>query len=204
MKQKEKMENLGAETITKKEIFNGVELETIYRRSREPVDPADDYDMSKLEGLDATGHGFCAKFNQRTYEEGGIICEQDIPVKLRDGTTIYTDIYRPKDKENIPCLVSWSMYGKRPGDGMSEWQIMGVPPGTVSNMAKFESPDPAYWCHNGYAVANVDPRGGATARATSICSVVRILRMAMTLSSGWPPSGGAAAKLAWAATAVWP
>jgi hypothetical protein len=26
-------------------------------------------------------------------------------------------------------------------------------------MAKFESPDPAYWCRVGYAVANVDPRG---------------------------------------------
>ena len=26
-------------------------------------------------------------------------------------------------------------------------------------MSKFESPDPGYWCHQGYAVANVDPRG---------------------------------------------
>ena len=42
---------------------------------------------------------------------------------------------------------------------MSEWQIMGVPPHTVSKMAKFESPDPAYWCYQGYAVANVDVRG---------------------------------------------
>jgi predicted acyl esterase len=36
---------------------------------------------------------------------------------------------------------------------------MGVPPQTVSNMSKFESPDPGYWCRRGYAVANVDPRG---------------------------------------------
>jgi predicted acyl esterase len=36
---------------------------------------------------------------------------------------------------------------------------MGVPPGTVSRMSKFESPDPGFWCHHGYAVANVDPRG---------------------------------------------
>lgn len=42
---------------------------------------------------------------------------------------------------------------------MSEWQIMGVPPHTVSKLAKFESPDPAYWCHQGYAVVNVDVRG---------------------------------------------
>ena len=41
----------------------------------------------------------------------------------------------------------------------SEWKIMGVPSSTVSNMAKFESADPGYWCRKGYAVANVDPRG---------------------------------------------
>ena len=149
-----------AEFITKKENFNGVELETIYRKAREPVDPEEGLDLSKLEGLAATAHGFCAKFNPRIYEaDDGIICEQDVPVKMRDGVTIYCDIYRPKDHTNIPALISWSTYGKRPGDGMSEWQVMGVPPGTISTMAKFESPDPGFWCHHGYAVANVDPRG---------------------------------------------
>ncbi len=148
------------EYFTKKETFNGEEIETVYRQARVPVDPDEDLDLSKLEGLASTAHGFCAKFNPRTYEtEDGLICEQDVPVVLRDGTTIYTDIFRPKGAENIPCLVSWSYYGKRPGDGMSEWQVMGVPPGTISTMAKFESPDPGYWCHQGYAVANVDPRG---------------------------------------------
>lgn len=146
--------------FSKKEIFNGEEIEVFYRQARTPVDPDEDLDLSKLEGLAATGHGFCAKFNQRTYKnEDGIICEQDIPVRLRDGTIIYTDIYRPEGESNIPCIVSWSYYGKRPGDGMSEWQVMGVPPGTISNMSKFESPDPGYWCRHGYAVANVDPRG---------------------------------------------
>lgn len=148
------------ELFTKKEIFDGEEIETLYRKARVPVDPEEGLDLSKLEGIASTAHGFCAKFNQRTYKtEDGIICEQDVPVTLRDGTVIYTDIYRPEGQTNIPCLVSWSHYGKRPGDGMSEWQIMGVPPGTASRMAKFESPDPGYWCHHGYAVANVDPRG---------------------------------------------
>lgn len=145
--------------FTKNEEFKGVEVETYYRQARVPVDPEEGLDLSKMEGIASTAHGFCAKFNPRTYEEDGIICEQDVAVTLRDGTVIYTDIYRPKGQENIPCLVSWSYYGKRPGDGMSEWQIMGVPPGTVSRMSKFESPDPGFWCHQGYAVANVDPRG---------------------------------------------
>jgi predicted acyl esterase len=154
------MEEPVFEYKTQKETFNGVELETVYRRAKVPVDPEEGLDLSKLQGLAATAHGFCAAFNQRVYEtEDGLICEQDVPVRLRDGTTIYTDIFRPKGKTNLPCLVSWSMYGKRPGDGMSEWQVMGVPPGTISTMAKFESPDPGYWCHRGYAVANADPRG---------------------------------------------
>jgi uncharacterized protein len=144
----------------KKEVFNGQELETLYRQARVPVDPEAGLDLSKLEGIAATAHGFCAKFNQRTYvNEDGILCEQDVPVILRDGTTIYVDIFRPEGENNIPCIVSWSYYGKRPGDGMSEWQVMGVPPGTISTMSKFESPDPGYWCRQGYAIANVDPRG---------------------------------------------
>lgn len=148
------------EIFTKQEELRGETIETCYRKARVPVDPDENLDLSKLEGIASTAHGFCAKFNQRVYEtEDGLICEQDVPVVLRDGTTIYTDIFRPKGEENIPCLVSWSYYGKRPGDGMSEWQIMGVPPGTASTMSKFESPDPGFWCHQGYAVANVDPRG---------------------------------------------
>jgi len=146
--------------FSKKQVFDGEEIEVFYRQAREPIDPAEGLDLSKIGGLAATAHGFCAKFNQRTYKnEDGILCEQDVPVTLRDGTVIYADIYRLEGAENIPCLVSWSAYGKRPGDGMSEWQVMGVPPGTISTMSKFESPDPGFWCHHGYAVANVDPRG---------------------------------------------
>jgi predicted acyl esterase len=78
---------------------------------------------------------------------------------LRDGTIIYSDIYRPIEQTGIPVILSWSPFGKRPGDKETEWQTMGVPPGTVSRMAKFESADPGYWCRQGYAIANVDPRG---------------------------------------------
>lgn len=160
-----------ADTITKIEKFGDVELETIYRKARIPASaeemahaPAtsedENWDGLGEKSLAGAAHGFCAPFNQRTYlAEPGIICEQDVPVTLRDGTTIYADIYRPEGETRIPVIVSWSMFGKRPGDGFDEWQIIGVPPGAVSKMAKFESPDPAFWCREGYAVANVDPRG---------------------------------------------
>ena len=41
----------------------------------------------------------------------------------------------------------------------TEWQTTGVPYGSHSNHTKFEGPDPEYWCHKGYAVANYDMRG---------------------------------------------
>lgn len=98
--------------------------------------------------------------NQRSYiPEEGIICMQDVPVKMRDGVTIYADIFKPEAEGRYPLILSWSFYGKRLLEGQSERQIMGVPPQTVSNMCKFEGPDPGYWCRHGYAIANVDPRG---------------------------------------------
>lgn len=147
--------------LTSKDMtFAGQTFPVLYRRANQPVPLEPGTDLSKLGGLAATAHGFCAPFNQRVYEAApGIICEQDVAVTMRDGTTIYCDIFRPKDSGPVPLLISWSSFGKRPGDAMSVWQIMGVPPGTVSRLAKFESPDPAFWCHNGYAVANVDSRG---------------------------------------------
>ena len=103
---------------------------------------------------------FMPPLNPREYTpEEGIVCMQDVAVKMRDGVTIYADIYKPEAEGRYPLIISWSFYGKRPFEGQSEWQIMGVPPQTVSNMSKFESADPGYWCRKGYAVANVDPRG---------------------------------------------
>lgn len=146
--------------FTKVETFRGVEMKTIYRQGKVPVDPKDENRDAGGPGMNSMGMGVCPELNPRTYEcAPGIICEQDVAVKMRDGVTIYVDIYRPKDKTNIPVIISWSFYGKRPGDGMSEWQIMGVAPGTVSKLTKFESTDPLYWCYKDYAIANVDPRG---------------------------------------------
>jgi hypothetical protein len=60
------MEDNKPEIYTKTEVFNGVEIETLYRKARVPVDPEEGLDLSKADGLAATAHGFCAKFNPRT------------------------------------------------------------------------------------------------------------------------------------------
>lgn len=137
-----------------KEKYGDDEIEVVYRRAREPKSPSE-----AGESADISAFGFCPELNIRTYlAEPGILCEQDVPMKLRDGVTIYTDVFRPVGATNIPAIVNWSYFGKRQQEN-HEWQAMGVPPGTVSRLAKFESADPAYWCHYGYAIVNPDPRG---------------------------------------------
>ncbi|MFK4302861.1 MULTISPECIES: CocE/NonD family hydrolase [unclassified Paenibacillus] len=90
-----------------------------------------------------------------------ILCERDVAVKLRDGTTIYTDIFRPVDEKNVPTLVVWSPYGKR-GSVLSLDLFPGrmdVAPEEEDGLNKFEGPNPGYWVNHGYAIVHPDPRG---------------------------------------------
>ena len=145
------------ERITRSVDMSGEKVEIYMTKMMTPCTEGELKDMSVEEREHCK---FQSALNTHTYiAEDGIECMQDVPVRMRDGIIIYVDIYKPAGKEKYPLIVSWSFYGKRPFDGQADWQIMGVPPQTVSNMSKFESPDPGYWCRHGYAVANVDPRG---------------------------------------------
>jgi predicted acyl esterase len=89
-----------------------------------------------------------------TAVEEGILIEYDIPIAMRDGVTIYVDVFRPEGAKDIPAIIAFGFSRKMAG--VAEH---GVPPGTSSKYHKFEAPDPFYWCHNGYAVINTDSRG---------------------------------------------
>ena len=90
-----------------------------------------------------------------------ILMERDVPVKLRDGVTIYTDVFRPVSGEAYPAILAWSPYGKEVGGQMLDDVPMrsGVAKSATSGLEKFEGPDPAYWVAHGYAVVNPDKRG---------------------------------------------
>ncbi len=93
--------------------------------------------------------------------ECDILLERDVAVTLRDGVTIYADVFRPVGGEKCPALVALSPYGKQIG---TQWlddvpTRAGVPKKAVSGLQKFEGPDPAYWVKHGYAVVNPDVRG---------------------------------------------
>lgn len=90
-----------------------------------------------------------------------ILLERDVPIKLRDGVTIYADVFRPTDGKPCPAILVWSPYGKEIGGQMLDDVPgrAGVPVEATSGLEKFEGPDPAYWVDHGYAIVNVDKRG---------------------------------------------
>lgn len=90
-----------------------------------------------------------------------ILLECDVAIKLRDGVTIYADVFRPVGDEACPAILAWSPYGKEIGGQMLDDVPMrsGVPLSATSGLEKFEGPDPAYWVAHGYAIVNPDKRG---------------------------------------------
>jgi predicted acyl esterase len=88
-----------------------------------------------------------------------ILWERDVPVKLREGVTIYTDLYRPPNaKVQLPAIISAGPFGKndgsnRNGFNSAPWRN-GVPQCTLCSLEKFEALDPAYWCLHGYALVH--------------------------------------------------
>ena len=151
------------ESKIKKEIHGGKEVDVVYLRGM-PGLTAEEMLERRARGQNVHRFRFCPKLDPRTFEpEPGVTCHRDMSMQLRDGVTIYFDLYLPTREDEaqipVPLIISWSMFGKRMSEGPQPFKILGVPDDAVSKMCKFESPDPGYWCRNGYAVANVDVRG---------------------------------------------
>ncbi|OAL55717.1 alpha/beta-hydrolase [Pyrenochaeta sp. DS3sAY3a] len=93
-----------------------------------------------------------------------ILVEHDVAIKMRDGITLYADFYRPPEPSaRVPAILCWSPFGKKFNGLMSlalmtPWNL-GIKPGTLSGLEKFEAPDPADWVPRGYAIVNIDIRG---------------------------------------------
>ncbi|WNG28271.1 CocE/NonD family hydrolase [Cystobacter fuscus] len=140
------------------------------------------FEPSQYEAGDA--HGLLSKFEPGTRVlpagfqiaprfrslSSEVVFEKDVAVTLRDGVTIYVDVFRPAGTEKVPVIVAWSPYGKSQGTAPSVtslFDLLGMDNGALSGLAKFEGPDPAYWCAHGYAICNPDPRGIAQSEGDS-------------------------------------
>ena len=145
--------------VTKTRRFGKEQFEVIYRKAKTQEEVAADPVSRFVYPPPAT----------RVSVANGIRKETDVAVLLRDGTMIYVDVYRPDSAAKVPAIVSWSPYGKFESYGERLQLPIGVPPGTISSMAKFESPDPAYWVHQGYALINADVRGAGNSGGEILC-----------------------------------
>ncbi len=116
-------------------------------------------DQEVLEpGIDPQVRGYPA-FQPRQELVDGLLIDRDVAVRLRDGVTIYTDVYRPADAAGpLPAVLLWSGYGKhyRRERPMRSLFTDGA---AVSDHAPIEAQDPATWCPAGYAMVVPDPRG---------------------------------------------
>ncbi|KAL1589838.1 hypothetical protein WHR41_01454 [Cladosporium halotolerans] len=96
--------------------------------------------------------------------ESDIRVDHDVEFKVRDGSRLYADIYRPANssQEKLPAIISWSPYGKKYSAlemlPMCVWNCC-VGRKDLSGIEKFEGLDPQAWCPRGYAVISVDARG---------------------------------------------
>ncbi|MGD0024409.1 MAG: CocE/NonD family hydrolase [Xanthobacteraceae bacterium] len=140
--------------LTKLHKFGGEEIEVVFRKLQKKGPTMMHYEP----------------FQPGVTTENGVICERDVAVPVRDGTTIYIDIYRPEGATKLPAIVCWSPFGKRHYYSTTPIMLaLGVPPGTISRWAKFEAPDPAYWCYHGYAVINPEARGAGNSQGDIYC-----------------------------------
>ncbi len=100
-----------------------------------------------------------------------IVFEKDVAVTLRDGVTIYVDVFRPPGSDRVPVIIAWSPYGKSGGTApmfTGIFDLIGLDNSIVSGLQKFEGPDPAYWCAQGYAICNPDARGVGVSDGDSV------------------------------------
>lgn len=98
-------------------------------------------------------------FNPRTEKDMGMVIEYDKTVPMRDGEKIYIDVYRPDREGNFPVIIAWGPYGKHGRIKNGTMVNSGLDNRLFNEYTKFEAPDAAYWCRNGYIVINADPRG---------------------------------------------
>lgn len=97
------------------------------------------------------------------YGNQEMIMEKDVPIKMRDGVTIYVNIFRPDKPGKFPVIMSMDPYNK---DGLPPYETFRQVWPTVGTIvtslfAPFESPDPGFWVPNDYILIKIATRGSS-------------------------------------------
>ena len=87
---------------------------------------------------------------------------KDVPVPMRDGLNLAANVYLPDTPGKYPVIMAFTPFGKDVywneknygwGQAYEPWSP------TITGSITFEANDPEFWCHYGYAIMIVDPRG---------------------------------------------
>ncbi|OTO72789.1 MULTISPECIES: CocE/NonD family hydrolase [unclassified Enterococcus] len=97
------------------------------------------------------------------YGHQPMIFEKDVPIKMRDGITLYVNIFRPNRQGKFPVVMSMDPYIK---DSLPPWQVFhrfwpAVGSIETSLYAPIESPDPGFWVPNEYVLIKIATRGSS-------------------------------------------
>lgn len=113
----------------------------------------------------------------RSAPEAEIVFDRDVAVRVRDGTTLRVNVFRPPGEGTYPAILSAHPYGKdklprlKRGGGFKvdvQYRIMRMPaPLSFSSWTSWEAPDPAHWVPRGYVVVNCDLRGCGSSEGTA-------------------------------------
>ena len=102
------------------------------------------------------------KYETEVLRGGKVFFEKDVAIRMRDGITIYADVYRPVPSisEKTPTIVLFAPFGKHGAIPSALFQNMGVDFSKQSEYTRWELPDPLIWCGEyGYSLISVNPRG---------------------------------------------
>jgi uncharacterized protein len=90
-----------------------------------------------------------------------MIMEKDIAVPVRDGTTLFANVFRPEQAGQYPVVISADIYGKDSTHAEFAARTLGSMLGAcqISEFTAWEAPDPGFWVPNGYVVIKLALRG---------------------------------------------
>jgi predicted acyl esterase len=129
---------------------------------------------------------------KRRVVPGGATLDRDVVVRMRDGTRLMANVFRPPGERPVPVVMSVTPYGKDTLPdriGMTFMRFAGVRFGRLEcpRWTGFESPDPMFWTAAGYAVGQADVRGNAIrGRVASVGRHPRAGRRSLSRLSSWP------------------
>jgi predicted acyl esterase len=114
---------------------------------------------SKLEDVQPGRNDLVVKTVQFGLQK--MIMEKDVPIRVRDGATLYCNVFRPVKPGKYAVVMSADVYGKD-GDGRVTHDRFATH-GSVktTEFTPFESPDPGFWVPLDYVVVKLALRGSS-------------------------------------------